>query len=422
MDDIGTVMTDPFEQGDDSDAADLSYEEARDILTSGDAAALTTLARRADVRPEILYYLAQNGPSGARLAVAKNRATPFKADKLLSADGVDDVRAELARKIARIVPDATEHENAKLREAALELLETLARDEVPVVRHIIAEEIKAMPGLPIGLARQLAADPSDAVSCPMLEYSPLLGEDDLRELIAAGLTQQALSATARRVGLGEEVSDDIAASLDVPAVAALLTNESAQIRDDTMDKIITQAQEVQDLHQPLAMRPDLSVRAMNRIASFVASSLVEAMADRNGLPAGAKDQLLQRVRQRVSREKKERMAQQEALKTARTMLLNGQIDDRGITELVETRKRDLVIACLSLKSRIPIENVQKILDSKSARAVTALSWRCGLRMRTAFLLQSKVALIPSAKLLPAKQGQYYPLPRAELEKQISLFL
>ncbi|MBK5911381.1 hypothetical protein CCR85_07725 [Rhodothalassium salexigens] len=400
----------------------LSYEQSREILAAGAPAQLTALARRPDLRPEILYYLAQQGPSGARLAVAQNPHTPIQADKLLAEDDLDDVRSELARKIARIVPTATAQENARLRESALAILETLAQDQVPAVRRILAEEVSAMPEISHALARQLAADPDEAVRCPMLEYSPLLGEDDLRELIAAGLTEAALTATARRADLPAAVADDVASTLEVPAVAALLTNESAAIREQTLERIIDQAEQVQALHQPLVMRPGLSQRAMMRIASFVASSLVETMADRNRLPARAKEQLLARVKKRMQRERAAKEASAETRQTARQMLQNGEIDDRSITDLIEQNRRDLVTVCLSLKSRIPLENVNKILDSKSPQAVTALAWRCGLRMRTAYLVQAKLALIPPGKLLAARQGQYYPMSRAEMEKQISFFL
>src|SRR5207253_3556995 len=57
-----------------------------------------------------------------------------------------------------------------------------------------------------------------------LEYSPLLSDHDLLEIIASARAQSALAAVARRRGVSERVSEVIVASLDVEAVAALLAN------------------------------------------------------------------------------------------------------------------------------------------------------------------------------------------------------
>ena len=58
-------------------------------------------------------------------------------------------------------------------------------------------------------------------------------------------------------------------SLDVPGVAALLVNPDARIRKETLERIVEQAEEIEAWHMPLALRADLSARAIRRIAGFV---------------------------------------------------------------------------------------------------------------------------------------------------------
>ncbi|RMF12688.1 MAG: DUF2336 domain-containing protein [Alphaproteobacteria bacterium] len=400
----------------------ISYDEARRLLERGRLDDRRALAQRQDMRPEILYFLAEDEDREVRRAVAANPAAPIHADQLLARDSDDEVRLELARKIARLVPDLPPDESIRIRERAIELLESLARDALPKVRAMVAEEIKRSDRVPREIVRQLARDLESIVCCPVLEYSPLLDENDLRELIAAGMSSEALSAIARRENLDETVSDDIAATLDVPAVAALLANDSAQIREDTLDRLIDQAREVAEWHQPLAMRPQLSIRAMKRIAGFVASALVHRMMERNPIDEKLADEILDRVRQRIAEEQVGDDEAAELAAKARDFHRRGMLNDEFVHDAIENNRRELLIQCLAVMADIEPAVVRRILLSKSGRAVTALAWKAGLKMRTAFKMQTELALVSPSQLVPAKEGRDYPMDESELVWHLSYFL
>ena len=399
----------------------LSYEQARHVLEENDYDKRLELAKRSDTRPEILYYLAEDDSADVRRHIAQNPATPIHADALLTIDEDGEVRSELARKIARLVPGLTVEEQATLHERAVEVLERLARDQLPKVRAIVAEEIKQSENVPRHIVRQLAEDVEDIVATPILEYSPLLGDDDLREIIAAGASEAALVALARRPTVSEPVSEAVAGTLEIPAVAALLVNPSAQIREDTLDQIIDQAKEVQDLHEPLATRPDLSIRAMKRIAGFVASALVHTMIESSALAEDVAEDILERVRERIAAERvgedDEKRFAEEALKLHK----EAQLNDDFVVEAIATNQRELLIQCLALMAELPARTVREILKSKSGRAVSALSWKARLTMRTAYAMQTKLALVPAPQLVTPKAGIDYPLDTDEMIWHLSYF-
>ncbi|MFO1186086.1 MAG: hypothetical protein U1E87_00665 [Alphaproteobacteria bacterium] len=85
------------------------------------------------------------------------------------------MRAELARKIARLVPGLTGAAADALCESAFKVLERLAADNLPRVRTIVAEEIKFARNVPKALALKLANDVEIAVAAPILQYSPCWG-------------------------------------------------------------------------------------------------------------------------------------------------------------------------------------------------------------------------------------------------------
>lgn len=391
----------------------LSYEEQRELVQSPEAGRRASLARRPDARPEMLYYLADDPSPEVRRAIAQNPAAPAHADLLLAQDVDDEVRCDLARKIARLIPDLDEAERARLRELTIETLETLARDQLPRVRAIVAEELKRSRLAPLHVVQRLARDVEAVVSAPVLEYSPLLSDADLREIIAAGCAGGALEAIARRVNLSVDVSEAVVATLDVPAVAALLANKSAQIREETLDKIVEEAAGVEAWHQPLVHRPELSLRAIRRISSFVASSLIAVLADRHDLDDETASELAAAAKRRIEAGGGE-LADAEA-ERARKLFDDGRLNEDAIVEAIEDGRREFILEALSLTSGLEVAAVDKLLRARQPKPIVALAWKAGLSMRAAIRLQLRLARIPPQHALHARNGTEYPLSREEMQ-------
>ena len=60
-------------------------------------------------------------------------------------------------------------------------------------------------------------------------------------------------------------------------------NDSAQIREETLSKVIDQVDQINLWHKPLAMRPRLPTSAAVKIAHFVADDILKRMAARKDL-------------------------------------------------------------------------------------------------------------------------------------------
>ena len=398
-----------------------SYEEARSALEDKNKRDKRRLAANADTKPEMLYYLASDVSPEVRRKIAINKSTPYHADKILVTDEDCEVRAELARKIARMLPDIPADQVTKIREQAIEMLETLASDQLPQVRRIVSEELKKFDCVPKHIIMKLAHDSEADVSAPVLEYSPLLSTDDLTEIIAATTASGALTAIANRRHVDEEVSEAITMSLDIPAVAALLANENAQIRESTLDAIIDQAEEVEELHPPLVTNANLSIRAIKRIAGFVASSLVDRMIITHKLDKTVANNLLSKVRKRIRENDFDQEDQDTLAEQARKFYDQGLLDDDFIENTIKNRQRELLMQCLSYMAKMPLDSIRKIINSKKGRRVVALAWRCELNMRTALKIQQEIACVPSSQLLNAKNGLDFPLSEIEMKYDLALY-
>lgn len=400
----------------------LSYEDARAALETHRASVERELAARTDAEPEMLYYLADRGEGDARKRVAANATAPAHADRLLADDVDPEVRAELAKKIGRLLPDLLNPERERIAQLTLETLQRLANDQTPRVRAALAEEIKHLNCVPKDVVVKLARDLDDIVSAPILEYSPLLSDADLLEIIATARAQNALSAVARRRGISTTVSDAIVASLDIPAVAALLTNPSARIREEALEQIVEHAEHIPPWHAPLTMRTDLSIRALKRIAGFVGSALLEQLCARNNLDDDTRALLNRALKTSLEKDAVAARTQTEhAQDEVDDLYRRGKLDDAFVEGAVDLGRRETVIEALSLLANAPRVVVEKIFAARSAKAVTSLAWNAGLSMRTAFKIQSLLLKLHSDELLPARAGVAFPMSDDEMRWHLSYF-
>jgi uncharacterized protein (DUF2336 family) len=403
-------------------APTMSREEVLARLEHRAQIAQHELAGRTDAEPEVLHYLAEHGAPATRRAVAANPAAPATANRRLADDDDSDVRSELARKIARLMPNLSADEGAHLHALTIETLERLARDQEAKVRAVLAEEIKTLDCIPKFIVLTLARDLESIVAAPILEYSPLLSDADLMEVIATAKADEVLSAIARRKPVAPAVCDAIVSSLDVPAIAALLANADAKIREKTLEDIAAQAEQIQSWHLPLVLRTDLSKRAVLRISSFVGASLVEQLTTRYGLDTDVDRQLKKALRLRLQEEgKHDPEPVQAAAREVEQARDAGRLDESFVEQAANLGQRETVVLALSALARVPDATVRKIFASRSAKPVVALVWRAGLSMRLAFKIQSFVMKLAAGELLPARGGVHFPMTEDEMRWHLGYF-
>ncbi|MBN9553322.1 MAG: DUF2336 domain-containing protein [Alphaproteobacteria bacterium] len=403
-----------------SERETLNPREALDILETRARESEDYIIRNADVGSAVFEYLAEYGAPATRQAVAANPATPARINRLLAEDAAEEVRAELAAKIARLMPGLEARESQEVVTLTLATLEVLARDSAAKVRAILADEIKHLDCVPREVALRLAHDVEDLVAAPILEYSPLLSDADLMEIIAGGQAREALAVIARRRPLSEDVSDRLVQSLDVPAVAALLVNPDARMRKETLDRIVEEAEAIESWHEPLVLRADLSARAIRRIGGFVGASLLEQLVARGDLSDATRAHLNRRLRARLEMGEAEGGAENAAQLVAAAKA-QGTLDDGFVENAAASGNRETVTLALASLAQVPEGTVRKMLGHRGAKPVVALVWRAHLSMRTAFKIQTSVMKLSGRELLPARGGINFPLSKEEMRWHLAYF-
>lgn len=400
-----------------------SYEQAKQTAASGSVTERQELATFNDLEPELLYYLAEDDDSTVRIEIAKNDGAPLQADQILAKDAIAEVRSELAFKIGRLIPTLTTDENDSLTEMALSVLEVLANDELPDVRAIVSEEIKSLHNVPKKIITKLALDTEDIVSAPILEYSPLLSETELVQIIAGGIQGGALSAVARRKGIGEAVSDAIVEKHDKKSMLDLLKNRTALIGEKAMKVIGMEAPNYDDMHRPLVERSSLSVFTMRRIATFVSAALVEHLIENNDLPEELSRELRQSIRDRIDAGDLKASGKKQDPPEVRAQQLfeKKQLDDNAIKKAIEGGDITFVPPALSLLSEIDLEIVKRILMGDSGKGVVSLVWKAGLSMETAEMVERRVAQVNARAMVSDPGDGSFPLSDDDMEWYLAYF-
>ncbi len=406
-------------------AGEIPYEKAKEMARHKDVAVRMELARREDLKPEILYYLAEDNDAGVRRVIATNSTAPRHADLLLAADADQDVRVGLAEKIALLAPGLSADEQDKIRKMTYAALEILARDQVTKVRQIIAETLKDVADAPAQVIRNLARDAEQLVSTPILEFSPILTTEDLLEIIASDPVHGALFAVSRRRNLDSTIADAIIHTDDVDVIAELLGNKSAQIREQTLDKIIDRAADIDVWHEPLVARPQLPVGAASKLARYVAENLLGILMARHDLDEATAEE----VRTIVNRRLQEGVSDEGAsviddigtgyLSKAEKLNKVEALNKDVINDALQSGDFEFAAAALVVLSGLSAATVMKAVSDRNAKGIVAISWKAGLPSWVVEQLQLRLCRIPGKDVLIAAEGSDYPLSEDDMKWQLN---
>jgi uncharacterized protein (DUF2336 family) len=343
----------------------LGYEEAKKLAKAASGVDRGALAARPDTQPEILYFLAEDPDVEVRRTVAANSAAPPHAGIILAGDDDEAVRCNMARQIGRLAPGLDKEARDRIGAVVNQVLETLARDQVTRVRRMLSEELKQARNVPATVIRRLANDADGAVAGPVLEFSPVLDDEILMEIIQGSPETAALSSISRRQSLNTPVSDALVATQNQQAIAALLSNKSAQIREETLDQLVEQAEHVPQWHQPLVDRPVLSARAVTRLAEFVADKLLADLEQREDLDPETAKSVSATLKQRLREDWRaddpdgsisvpEMDRDEPAAERVRRLFAEGYLTEAVITDALGKGDRGFVIAALAQLGKSPL--------------------------------------------------------------------
>ncbi len=185
------------------------------------------------------------------------------------------------------------------RRIAEDIFRMMAQDAEERVREALAKNLKDAPNLPPDVAKSLAADVSDKVALPVLQFSPALDDSDLIEILkTAGDARQ--EAIAERPTVSQAVSEAIIDTGNEAAVAKLVGNNGAEISDESLTKVADAYADSTLVQDPLVHREQLPVTVAERLVAKVSDSLKEYLVTHHDLPPEVATDLVLQSRERAT--------------------------------------------------------------------------------------------------------------------------
>src|ERR1700761_4393072 len=203
-------------------------------------------------------------------------------------------RAEATRALARgwLISDLSEDDRAAAEGALLMLLD----DPSPLVRRAMAEVFAHSQEAPAAIVQALALD-QPSVALPILEYSPLLIDADLVDIIATGNCQMQC-AVARRVNLPASVCAAIA-EVGAPAAALeLIENAYAELAPFSWDRIVERHGHLAAIRESMLVLEDLPAATRVALVAKLSDTLAQFVVAKNWLSADRAERVAGEARDR----------------------------------------------------------------------------------------------------------------------------
>ena len=181
-----------------------------------------------------------------------------------------EVRETIAKKICDYYNNAIFEEEEEA--IACEIIRLFAKDVEIRVRKSLAESLKTNLNLPHDVALKLANDELD-VAVPILEFSKVLTEGDLLEIIASTKSVGKLIAITKRDDITNNISSALVHKRNEEVCQSLFSNINAQISDETLSIAIEEFAKNGNIVNTLMNRGGLSIGVVEKMISLTTDEL-----------------------------------------------------------------------------------------------------------------------------------------------------
>lgn len=258
--------------------------------------------------------------------------TEEDVQKLLG-DSTPDTRIEITNKLTFTYGNIKMSPTETL--VAEQIFRLLMRDVEVRVRACLANNIKNNTSIPKDIVIMLARDVEE-VSLPVLQYSEVLDDNDLMEIIQSTRELSRHLAIARRKSVSGRVSDSLLEAGGDEVAMSLANNMGAYLSEDSLQKIIDTFSGNEALMGAVSKRPQLPLAAVEKLINVVSSSLAEELKQKYKRPlsAGAPQMPVDIPRQTVEIQKVvEKVKESETLNMLSVSWTQEEID-KLITQLI----------------------------------------------------------------------------------------
>jgi uncharacterized protein (DUF2336 family) len=283
-------------------------------------------------------------------------------------------RAEATRSLARawLISDLSKDDRAAAEDALLMLLD----DPSPLVRQAMAEVFARSAEAPAAIVQALSLDQA-SVALPVLEYSPLLIDADLVDIIATGDCQMQC-AIARRVNLPASVCAAIAEVGTASAALELIENAFAELAPFSWDRIVERHGHLAAIRESMLVLEDLPAATRVALVAKLSDTLAQFVVARRWLSADRAGRIASETRDRCTVNIAARSRGEDMRGLLRHLRATGQLTAGLILRALLSGNLELFNQALAELSGLPQARVSALLHERGGASLQALLMRAGL--------------------------------------------
>jgi uncharacterized protein (DUF2336 family) len=272
---------------------------------------------------------------------------------------------------------------------AEQIFRLLLRDTEIRVRATLAENVKDSRHIPRDIVAAMAKDVEE-VALPVLQFSQVLTDDDLMEILNTTQEVSRQIAISKREAVSGMVSDTLLVKGSEEVVKALVNNDGAALSEEGLAKIIETHAGDKNLIQAVTKRSYLPVATVEKLVTVVSSSLADTLRKKYRLSSEHMEREVEKTREK------------ETLHLIGHTLNDGDID-RLVTQLHGSGRLtpSIILSALcqgnfqffemalARLSNIPVANARKLITDRGELGFRAIYNKSGL----------PDAMFPAVKLL-----------------------
>jgi uncharacterized protein (DUF2336 family) len=332
--------------------------------------------------------------SKGKALINKSVLTGSDVGNLLK-DPSPENRAATARKVSEAFSSGKVGD--KERAIIEDIFKVLVRDTEELVRRSLSESLKADPNVPHDVALMLANDVA-SVALPMIEFSDVLSDQDLVEIIQAKPAEHQV-AVARRGKVSAHVADVLADTHNQDVVATLVANEGADIQEKTFFKVLDEFGLDENISGSMVRRGQLPLKVTEKLVSLVSNNLREHLMSHHSMSADTLTDLVMQARE-----------------TTIVGMLQGGVGTKDVVDLVDELYRQKRLtptivmralcmgdvtffeASLSRMGDVPVQNAYKLIHDEGELGLKALFDKCGLSKKMLAVARMAIKIADSLQL------------------------
>ena len=315
----------------------------------------------------------------------------FSSFRVLNGEDNHSEREQLFRNMAQLfsyVSDRCDDEQVAQYDEVLCQLAELVEVEARIHVATLLAPLERAPGT---VVVKLANDDIE-VARPLLEFSNVLSDDDLIDIVGHKSEEHRL-AIAGRTGLADRVGEAIVVHGNTSSVVRLVRNAQAEISKATLEKLVERAQRDAEIATDLRGRADIDWKSLRGEIDTASSRVLQTLSHIDHavdpVAAGKVNAVVyNRLRNRAGFSANEWKL---AYNQVKALSDRKQLDDRALARFARFGYGHHAAAALSVMLRVAPEVFVKWLASQDYVAITVALRAAGL---TPDLFEAVVATLP----------------------------